>query len=246
MADQDHDHSIEGIAERIGSVKHNYLRDWIYGGIDGAVTTFAVVSGVVGANLEIRIIVILGFANLVADGFSMAASNYLGTRAEQDDYRRLEAMEYRHIEKYPEGEKEEIRQIYREKGFEGEDLEKAVELITSDKDRWVKTMLTEEYGLPSEIRSPWKAAFATFASFGICGLIPLLPYLGLANNPNSFIYASVFTGITFFLIGSFKSFWSTATWFRSGIETLVVGGLAAIAAYGIGVLLRGVGEGLAL
>lgn len=241
MPEHDHDHSIEGIAARIGSVKHNYLRDWIYGGIDGAVTTFAVVSGVVGAQLQIRIILILGFANLIADGFSMAASNFLGTRAEQDDYKRLEAMEYRHIEKYPEGEREEIRQIYRDKGFEGEDLERAVELITSDKDRWVKTMLSEEYGLPSEIRSPWKAATATFVSFSICGLVPLVPYLGLANSGNSFLYASVFTGLTFFLIGSFKSIWSTSSWFRSGLETLVVGGLAAAAAFGVGVLLRGLG-----
>jgi VIT1/CCC1 family predicted Fe2+/Mn2+ transporter len=241
MSEPDHDHSLEGIAERIRTVKHNYLRDWIYGGIDGAVTTFAVVSGVVGAQLQIRIILILGFANLIADGFSMAASNYLGTRAEQDDYKRLEAMEYRHIEKYPEGEKEEIRQIYRDKGFEGEDLEKAVELITSDKERWVKTMLSEEYGLPSEIRSPWKAASATFLSFSICGLIPLIPYLGLADTSTSFLYASVLTGFTFFLIGSFKSIWATASWYRSGLETFLVGGLAATAAYGVGVLLRGLG-----
>jgi len=241
MSEPDHDHSLEGIAERIRTVKHNYLRDWIYGGIDGAVTTFAVVSGVVGAQLQIRIILILGFANLIADGFSMAASNYLGTRAEQDDYKRLEAMEYRHIEKYPEGEKEEIRQIYRDKGFEGEDLEKAVELITSDKERWVKAMLSEEYGLPSEIRSPWKAASATFLSFSICGLIPLIPYLGLADTSTSFLYASVLTGFTFFLIGSFKSIWATASWYRSGLETFLVGGLAATAAYGVGVLLRGLG-----
>jgi VIT1/CCC1 family predicted Fe2+/Mn2+ transporter len=241
MPERDHDHSIEGIAARIGSIKHNYLRDWIYGGIDGSVTTFAVVSGVVGAQLQIRVILILGFANLLADGFSMAASNFLGTRAEQDDYRRLEAMEYRHIEKYPEGEKEEVRQIYRDKGFEGEDLERAVELITSDKDRWVKTMLSEEYGLPSEIRSPWKAATATFVSFSICGLVPLFPYLGFAEASNSFLYASVFTGATFFLIGSFKSMWSTSSWFRSGMETLVVGSLAASAAYFVGVLLRGLG-----
>ena len=78
----DHDHSIEGIKLRLSSTNHNYIRDWIYGGIDGAVTTFAVVSGVAGAELSPLIVLILGFANLIADGFSMAASNYLGTRAE--------------------------------------------------------------------------------------------------------------------------------------------------------------------
>ena len=239
MSKLEHEHTKEAIAERIGSVKHSYIRDWIYGGIDGAVTTFAVVSGVAGAELSAGIVMILGFANLAADGFSMAASNFLGTRAEVDDYRRLEKIEYRHIAVAPEGEREEIRQIYRDKGFEGEDLENAVILITSDKDRWVKTMLTEEYGLPAEIRSPWKAAASTFSAFIICGLIPLVPYL--FGMPNSFTTSSIATGLTFFIIGSIKSRWSTATWLRSGAETLLIGALAAGLAYGAGVLLKGIG-----
>lgn len=238
MSSYEHEHSAEAIAERIASVDHNYIRDFIYGGIDGSVTTFAVVSGVAGAGLPWYIVLILGFANLLADGFSMASSNYLGTKAERDDYRRLEKIEYRHIEQYPEGEREEIRQVYREKGFEGEDLERAVELITSDKGRWVKTMLAEEYGLPSEIRSPVRAALLTFVSFVICGLIPLLPYL--FDIGDAFTVSSVMTGATFFLIGSIKSRWSTASWLRSGMETLAVGALAAVLAYGVGILLKGI------
>ncbi|HEX8734391.1 MAG TPA: VIT1/CCC1 transporter family protein [Pyrinomonadaceae bacterium] len=237
MPELEHEHSIEAIAERISSVRHNYIRDWIYGGIDGAVTTFAVVSGVAGAELSPVIVLILGFANLVADGFSMAASNFLGTRAEQEDYARLKEIEYRHIRVHPEGEREEVRQIYRDKGFAGTELEKAVDLITSDKDRWVQTMLTEEYGLPTEIRSAWKAAFATFAAFVICGLIPLVPYL--FGVKNSFYVSSALTGATFFIIGSVKSRWSTASWLRSGLETFLVGALAAILAYAVGVLLKG-------
>ena len=236
MPSLEHEHTSEAIARRIASSNHNYIRDFIYGGIDGAVTTFAVVSGVSGAELSPSIVLILGFANLAADGFSMAASNFLGTRAEQDDYRRLEKIEYRHIESVPEGEREEVRQIFREKGFEGEDLEKAADLITSDKDRWVKTMLTEEYGLPSEIRSPWYAGLATFAAFVACGLVPLLPYL--FGTASSFLFSCVLTGITFFLIGSFKSRWSTSSWLRSGLETLSVGAAAAALAYGVGVLLK--------
>ncbi|MEO8042546.1 MAG: VIT1/CCC1 transporter family protein [Acidobacteriota bacterium] len=238
MPKLEHEHTAEAIAARIGSADHNYIRDFIYGGIDGSVTTFAVVSGVSGAELSTSIVLILGFANLAADGFSMAASNYLGTRAEQDDYQRLEKIEYQHIEVAPSGEREEIRQIYHAKGFEGEELEKAVELITSDKDRWVKTMLTEEYGLPSEIRSPWRAAFTTFGAFVACGLVPLLPYvLGVAS---SFLVSCTMTGITFFLIGSVKSRWSTASWVRSGLETLFVGALAAALAYIVGILLKGI------
>lgn len=238
MQQLEHDHSIEAIAERIGTVRHNYLRDWIYGGVDGSVTTFAVVSGVAGADLSVPVLLILGFANLAADGFSMAASNFLGTRAEQDDYRRLERMEYRHIDEAPEGEREEVRQIYREKGFEGEELEKAVELITADKQRWVKTMLSEEFGLPTEIRSPWIAGISTFTAFFICGLVPLVPYL--FHSGSSFLISCSATGLTFFIIGSAKSRWSTASWFRSGLETFFVGALAAVLAFAVGVLLKGI------
>lgn len=234
----EHEHTPDAIAERIAATDLNYIRDFIYGGIDGAVTTFAVVSGVSGAELSPAIVLILGFANLVADGFSMAASNFLGTRAEQDDYRRLEKIEQRHTEIVPEGEREEIRQIYREKGFAGDELEKAVELITANKDRWVKTMLTEEYGLPARIRSPWKAAFATFGAFVICGIVPLVPYLFGVRS--SFLISCIMTGVTFFLIGSFKSRWSTSSWIRSGMETFFVGALAAALAYGAGVVLKGI------
>lgn len=236
MEGLEHEHTHEAIKARLATARHSYVRDWIYGGIDGAVTTFAVVSGVAGAQLSPLIVLILGFANLLADGFSMAASNFLGTRAEEDDYRRLREIELRHIELVPEGEREEVRLIYKGKGFEGEELEKAVELITSDKERWVQTMLTEEYGLPAEIRSPWKAAASTFSAFLICGLVPILPYLFKAES--SFAVSCVMTGLTFFLIGAFKSFWSTHSWFRSAFETLLVGALAAVLAYGAGVLLK--------
>lgn len=238
MTDLEHDHSSEAIEDRLATMRHSYVRDWIYGGIDGAVTTFAVVSGVAGAQLSPLIVLILGFANLIADGFSMAASNYLGTKAEQDDYRRLREIELRHIELVPEGEREEVRLIYRSKGFEGEELDRAVELITSDKERWVQTMLTEEYGLPAEIRSPWKAAASTFSAFIACGLVPIIPYL--LNSGSSFVLSCVMTGLTFLAIGAMKSYWSTATWVRSSLETLTVGAIAAVLAYGAGVLLKNV------
>jgi vacuolar iron transporter family protein len=233
----EHGHTLDAIRERLSAgPRHNYLRDIIYGGIDGSVTTFAVVAGVVGAELSHSVILIMGFANLAADGFSMAASNFLGTRAEREDFEHLESVERRHIEVVPEGEREEVRQIFRAKGFEGEELERAVRLITADRSRWVRTMLTEEYGLPVEIRSPWRAAVSTFAAFCLCGLVPLLPYVFGARE--SFWLSTTLTGGVFFTIGSVKSRWSTASWWRSGLSTLAVGGLAAALAYAVGLLLR--------
>jgi VIT1/CCC1 family predicted Fe2+/Mn2+ transporter len=233
----EHDHSPESIRKRLSAgPHHNYIRDWVYGGIDGSVTTFAVVSGVVGANLSPVVILILGFANLVADGFSMAASNYLGTRAEQGGLKHLEVIEYRHIDAAPEGEREEVRQIYREKGFEGEELERVVDLITSDRARWVQTMLTEEYGLPREVRSPWFAALSTFGAFVLCGLVPIMPFI--FGVKGAFGSSLLLTCTVFFIIGSVKARWSTSSWWRSGLETFLVGSIAAGLAYAVGVALK--------
>lgn len=235
--DLEHDHSAAGIRKRLADgPKVNYLRDWVYGGIDGAITTFAIVAGATGAELSTRVVLILGLANLIADGFSMAAANFSGTRAEIEDYDRLRAMEERHIQLFPEGEREEIRQIYRGKGFRGSRLEALVNLLTSRRETWVDTMMTEEHGLALVKRSPSTAALSTFAAFVVCGAVPLVPFvLGL---PDSAVTASAMTAIVFFGIGSFKSIWSTYSWWRSGSETLIIGMAAALLAYIVGHLLE--------
>ena len=235
----EHEHSRSAIADRLARAPTvSYLRDWVYGGIDGAVTTFAVVAGVVGAELTNRVVLILGAANLVADGFSMAASNYSGTKTEHEELAQLRAVEERHIDTVPEGEREEIRQIFRAKGFEGRDLEQAVAVITGDRARWVDTMLAEEYGLPKTVRAPLKAAASTFAAFLLCGAIPLLPFL--FQTSGQFEQSVVMTALVFFLIGSTKSRWSPVSWWRSGAETLLIGLGAAALAYLVGALLRSV------
>ncbi|WP_342238994.1 VIT1/CCC1 transporter family protein [Inquilinus sp. OTU3971] len=227
MPPLEHGHSADEIRRRLAAgPRSSYVRDWIYGGIDGAVTTFAVVAGVAGADLPMQIVLILGAANLIADGFSMAAGNFSGTKAERDDYDRLAAVERKHVALDPDGEREEIRQIFAAKGFSGAGLERVVATITSNEPGWIRTMLAEEYGLASTRRSPWAAAATTFLAFLACGLVPLLPYVlggGLAAS-------TVGTALAFFGIGSAKSCWSTTTWWRSGIETLLIGmGAAAIA-----------------
>lgn len=231
-------HSPDAIAERLQKgPQTNYLRDWVFGGIDGAVTTFAIVAGVAGASLSTNIILILGAANLLADGFSMAAGNYSGVKAERDDYERLRKMELRHIAVAPEGEREEVRQIFAAKGFAGDDLERAVDVITSCQERWVKVMLEEEHGAPKVERSALKAGMVTFAAFFICGAVPLLPFL-FGGADNAMTIATVMTGLAFFGIGAMKSKWSTARWWLSGLETFAIGMVAAGAAYGVGALLK--------
>lgn len=231
--DLEHMHTPEAIRERLeGGPRQSYLRDWVFGGIDGAVTTFAIVAGVVGAQLSTRVIIILGLANLIADGFSMAAGNYSATKTEVQQLEHFRSIEYRHVQLDPEGEREEIRQIYAGKGFEGDDLRTVVGIVTAEKERWVETMLAEEYGLPMEIRSPWIASLMTFLAFVVCGSVPLLAWAARAENP--FRWSMVLTGVTFFAIGSVKSRWSIRPWWVSGLETFAIGVIAAGTAWVIG------------
>jgi VIT1/CCC1 family predicted Fe2+/Mn2+ transporter len=248
---QDHeaDHTPEAIRRRIsGESNQGYLKDSIYGAIDGAVTTFAVVSSVAGAGLSGSIVIILGLANLLADGFSMASGNFLGTRAENQAARKARREEEEEIDKHPEGEREEIRQIYAAKGFEGETLEKVVEVITADKDRWLDTMMQEEHGQTGPPPSAIKAALATFFAFLVVGAIPLAAYFIDLVDPTligpPFPIACVLTGIAFFLVGALKGRAVDQHWALGGLETLGIGTLAAGMAYAIGVLLRPLAEGL--
>ena len=222
----------------------SYLHDFIYGAIDGAVTTFAVVSGVAGADLGASVVIILGGANLIADGFSMAVSNYLGSRAERQRRELARREEERHIRLVPEGEREEIRQIFAAKGFEGQELERVVDVITSDAELWAETMMTEELGYGSSQPNELRAAATTLLAFLTVGFLPLAAYVFDLITPGevdqAFAWSAAMTGIAFFVVGSMKSRFVEQSWWRSGSETLAVGGLAAILAYAVGALLKGV------
>ncbi|TWT55830.1 VIT family protein [Thalassoglobus neptunius] len=237
-------HHPKHIRTRLSLQKNpSYLKDFIYGAIDGAVTTFAVVSGVAGAGLSSSIVLILGVANLIGDGFSMAAGNFLGTQAELEQMSKLRQMEQQHINEVPDGEREEIRQIFREKGFEGELLDRVVEVITADDHRWIETMLQEEHGVSLTRTSPWRAATTTFVAFLFVGAIPLIPFVfsfgGSSLIQTPFLASTALTGVAFFAVGAFKSRFVEQHWLRAGLETLLVGGLAAGLAYLCGLALGG-------
>ena len=249
-----HDHLLDAhtpdrVKQRLeDGAPQSYLKDMVYGGIDGTITTFAVVSGVVGAELAVGIVVILGLANLFADGFSMAVSNFLGTKAEQQFLHMMRKEEENEIQLIPEGEREEIRQIYAAKGFEGELLEQVVDVITSNEQIWVDTMLLEEHGLLLVGPEPKRAAWWTFIAFMVAGIVPVAPFIvnllvdGGISAP--FLWSSIATAATFFAIGVFKARVVGGSTVKAGIETVVVGGIAAVLAYGVGWLLRGVADGI--
>ena len=236
------EHTSEAIQDRIQrGQEHSYLRDGVLGGIDGAVTTFAVVCGVVGGQLPGTVVILLGFANLFADGFSMAVGNFEGTKSERDLIDRAREIERRHIERVPESEAEEIREIYRQKGFDEEVIEDVVEVITDDRELWIDTMVSEEWKLPLETADPYRAGLVTFAAFSAAGLVPLVPYLFSALEPSQmFLVSCIATGVTFAAIGLFKGRVTDVSMVKSGLSTLLTGGGAAVVAYVVGYLLRGV------
>lgn len=218
----------------------HYLRDIIFAANDGLITTFAVVAGVVGAALSPLIVLIIGFTSLIADGFAMAAGNYLGTKSEKDLYKKEENIERQEIISCRDRELEEIRTILKNKGFAGEKLETMVGLISSNEQYWVDFMMYEELGLfLPEVNYPIRHATATFVSFITVGSIPLLPYL-LLTGDHAFVTSAAISAATLFTVGALRKFYSNRSWFMSGLEMLFIGGLASGIAYLTGFLLKSI------
>lgn len=232
-----HDEAIIHQNNSLFSKLEQYLGEFVYGGMDGAVTTFAVVAGAVGAGLDTSVIIILGFANLFADGLAMSIGAYLSNQSEKGQFKKHQNIEYFEVENMPEKEMEEVREIYREKGFEGDLLEQIVEVITKDKDRWVDVMMKEELGMIKEVRSSFKIGLFTFISFVVVGLIPLLIYIiDLINDidSNLFLIASILTGIAFVVIGVMKALFNQTHILKAVSETLFLGAVAATVSYFVG------------
>lgn len=220
-----------------------YIGEFVYGGIDGSVTTFAVVAGATGGGLDSSVVIILGFANLIADGFSMSVGSYLSTKSEKDNYEKHKANEYWEIEHLREHEIEEIRDIYIKYGFKGKLLDDIVVHIIADKDRWVEIMMKEELEMQAETKTPLGMGAATFAAFLAMSIIPLLIYLYdylVGTEFDLFITSSILTAFVFFGIGYLKSYVTGSSRIRGVIETLLLGGAAAVLSFYIGAWLQSI------
>lgn len=231
--------------EKLEAVYHHrttgmYLRDVVFGANDGIVTTFAVVSGVAGAALAPDVVIILGLANLLADGISMGAGAYLGEKSEHNYNRTQRIKEEWEIENVRPIEVQEVRDVFLRYGFTGTDLERATEIIINNKKTWVDFMMREELGIiEGEGAAPAKHGIAIFIAFAIAGTLPLLPYLIPLGSweIHRFLFSIVLSAVTLFTIGASRSKFSPESWLISGLEMLGVGALAAVSAYGIGVII---------
>ncbi|MCE5256513.1 MAG: VIT1/CCC1 transporter family protein [Spirochaetaceae bacterium] len=220
-----------------------YIKSVIYGGLDGTITTFAAVAGVAGASLSPGVVLIMGLANLLADGLSMSIGDYLSSKSQKEYEAAERAREAWEVENYPEGEKRELVEIYGERGMSDEDARAVVEIVAKDRKSWVDTMMVEELGIISSDESPMKNALATFASFALFGFLPISAYvLGMfipAVAAIRFPLACILTAATLFGHGALKTAVTAKKWYVSGLEMLLVGSVAAIAAYLVGMLLGG-------
>ncbi len=222
-----------------------YIAPAVYGASDGRVTTFAVVAGAQGAGLSPLVVLVLGFANLFADGFSMAVGDYISDKSEREYIKTEKAREEWEVKVNPEGERDELREIYRRKGVKEEELESFLDTITSNHDLWIDTMMHEELGLMEDNEgSPLKSAMVTFFSFVIAGFMPLMAFVFSSFisvfADNMFLSASIITALTLFTVGALRYFVTGKKWIVSGLEMMVTGGLSAAVAYLVGFIFKAV------
>jgi VIT1/CCC1 family predicted Fe2+/Mn2+ transporter len=239
----------ESAKEKHGGTSSQYMSNIVYGSLDGIITTFAVVSGVVGANLDTRIILIMGLANLFGDGFSMATGAFLSAKSDKEFYDRERAREAWEVEHFPDGEASELIAIYKDQGYPDEDAQAMVAIKKKDPTRWVNAMMVEELGLMKDDRKPISEAVTTFMAFVIAGSVPLVYYLldlvfhfNLSSQTAFFISMGL-SALALFGVGAAKVLVTERNALRSGLEMLLVGGLAAAVAFIVGLLLKGLGVG---
>jgi VIT1/CCC1 family predicted Fe2+/Mn2+ transporter len=238
---------IKTAIEMHGSSSSQFIGNMVYGGLDGIISIFAVVSGVAGASLSSAVLLILGAANLLGDGISMGIGAFLSLKSVREYYQKEYERESWEAANYPEGEKRELVAIYKKQGYPKEDAEKLVEIESRDQTRWVNTMMVNELGMVKDERKPMSAAFITFGSFVLFGLLPIFIYVfdlifKLHLSTQTMFFSSIgLSGLALFGLGAAKYFITKRNPLRSGLEMLIVGGLAAAVAYFIGVILKPLG-----
>jgi len=212
----------------------SYIRDFVFGFGDGVNTSLGIVAGVGGAEVASGIVILAALVGMFTGAKAMAVQNYLAVKSQRQILESEIKRELYEIEHLPERERKEIEDIYRAKGFEGEELQNVVNKITSDKDVWLKTMLTEELGLNLEIAgSPLKSAFAMFGAFLLGGILPIIPYFFISGI-GALLIAIGASITSSFIIGAIKSRIAKKNWMKGGIEMAGLGTGIALVGYGIG------------
>lgn len=223
-----------------------YLKEIVYGGNDGIVTTFAVIAGFTGAQAQSNIatysvltVLLFGLANLFADAASMGLSNFLSLRSEKDLYKSEKERELNEIRDNPESEKKETQVLLEAKGFTKEQSQKLTNLYATNEKYWVEFMMNQELELPNpEKENPYLTGFSTFLAFIIFGFIPLIPYIVSSDSLNSFLYSCFFALSALVLLGITRWKITSENIVRCVFEIVIIGTVSASIAYFVGTFFR--------
>jgi len=215
---------------------HELIGDVLLGLNDGIATTIVFALSVSGASTSYNTVILAGLAEMLAGGVSMFLGGFVSAQSEIEAAEHQISVERHEIEHEPDEEREELRQIYRDKGFSGTELKNIVDHLTSDKERWLNSMIRDELLLvPGEYRSPWKVGLAVGLSFIVGALVPVFPFL--LRVPYAPVAAVVLSVAALFLTGAGRSRYSHHAWWRAGGEMVVIGLIGTIAGLLIGKLL---------
>jgi VIT1/CCC1 family predicted Fe2+/Mn2+ transporter len=227
---REYDHHTEQVHSTAGAS----LRDFMLGLNDGLVASFAVTAGVAGAFTTTRIVIMAGVAEMLGGAVSMGLAAFISARAQIEFYRSEIERERDEIRRWPEGERDEIRTIYRGKGFSGELLDRVVAHITADPERWSNVMMREELGFTEEsFDDPVRCGLIVGLSYLAGALLPVAPYFFVAMT-HGIVASAIVTLGTLFAVGAAKTLITARSWLRSGAESALSGAIAAAVAYGAG------------
>ncbi len=210
------------------------VRDIVIGMADGLTVPFALAAGLSGAVESTRIIVIAGLAEIAAGAIAMGLGGYLAAKSDAEHYASERTREQREVVEIPQEETREITEIFRTYGISPEESRPAVEALRRRPKAWVDFMMRFELGLePPDPGRALRSAMTIGLAYVAGGLIPLAPYVAMGTASRALILSMILTLVALTVFGYVKGRFTGAEPIRSALQTMLIGGLAAAAAFGI-------------
>ena len=216
----------------------NFVRDVVIGMSDGLTVPFALAAGLSGAVASTRLIVVGGMAEIAAGSIAMGLGGYLAGRGDAEHYEQEQAREYREIKEIPEEEKAEVSRVFQEYGLPAQESARVAEALSHHPDAWVDFMMRFELGLEEpDPKRALTSAGTIAAAYVAGGLIPLSPYVILSNAYKGLVFSAIVTLAALAVFGYIKGRFTGAAAFRSALQTVAIGGVAAAAAFALAKLI---------
>lgn len=210
------------------------VQDMVIGMSDGLTVPFALAAGLSGADISTATIVTAGVAEIIAGSIAMGLGGYLAGTAEVNHFLAEKRREYYEVDHFPEKEKQEVRDVFRDYGLSQHLQDEIAEELSKDKEKWVNFMMRFELDLntPNPNR-PLKSGFTIALAYIIGGAIPLIPYTIYENSETGLKYSAILTLLALFVFGLFKSKVTGQPMFKGAFKVVLIGAIAATAAFGI-------------